>query len=261
MEVIIQRHAEQAVMIAAKLVAKRVREKPDAVLGLATGSTPLGLYRELIRMHREEGLDFSRVTTFNLDEYLGLDAFHPGSYRVFMRAHLFDGINVPEANIHIPDGMAGDVPAQCAAYEAAIVAAGGIDLQVLGIGSDGHLGFNEPSSSLSSRTRIKMLTEQTRKDNARFFDTMEEVPYHCITMGMGTILDSRVCLMLAFGASKAEAVALSVEGPVSAMVPASALQLHPHVHVLLDEPAAAHLTLSDYYRQVYANKPEWQVLR
>ena len=261
MEVIIKEDAEQASVIAARIVARLVREKPTAVLGLATGSTPARLYRELVRMHREEGLDFGRVTTFNLDEYVGLDARHPGSYRYFMHENLFAHINIPPGNIHIPDGTVADVMTHCQDYEDSIAAAGGIDLQVLGIGSDGHLGFNEPSSSLASRTRIKTLTDETRRDNSRFFASLEQVPYHCITMGMGTILDSRVCLLLAFGSGKAEAIARSVEGPVTAMVPASALQMHRHVHVLLDEAAAANLERLDYYRWVYAHKPEWQSYR
>ncbi len=258
MEVILQETAADASVIAARIVARLVREKPNAVLGLATGSTPLGLYRELIRMHKEDGLDFSQVTTFNLDEYIGVAGDHPCSYRLFMMENLFSGLNIPASQIHIPDGLATDIPAHCEAYEAAIRAAGGLDLQVLGIGSDGHLGFNEPTSSLASRTRIKTLTEETRQDNARFFDRIEDVPHHCITMGMGTILESRICLMLAFGANKAAAVAQTIEGPVSAMIPASALQLHPRVHVLLDTEAAGQLVRRDYYRNVYQNKPEWQ---
>ncbi len=261
MEVILNRTSEEATEVAARIVARLVREKPDAVLGLATGSTPLGLYRELIRMHQQEKLDFSRVTTFNLDEYVGLPGDHPASYRYFMQQNFFDGINIRPDRVHIPDGMAEDVPAHCEAYERAIAAAGGIDLQVLGVGSDGHLGFNEPTSSLASRTRIKTLTDETRRDNARFFSRPDDVPHHCITMGMGTILESRVCLLLAFGVGKAQAVASSVEGPVSAMVPASALQLHRHVHVLLDEGAASQLTRSAYYKRVYEHKPVWQQYR
>lgn len=261
MEVIVLNSADEASLIAARIVAKLVREKPSATLGLATGGTPARLYRELVRMHREEGLDFERVTTFNLDEYVGLAPDHPASYRTFMQENLFDHINVQASNIHIPDGTATDVSSHCQAYEDSIIAADGIDLQVLGIGSDGHLGFNEPSSSLASRTRIKTLTDRTRHDNARFFPSVDEVPYHCITMGMGTILASRVCLLLAFGEEKSEAVAKSVEGPISAMVPGSALQLHQYVHVLLDEGAASRLQKIDYYRWVYAHKPDWQSYR
>ncbi len=258
MEVILKGTADEASEEAAQIVAGLLRRKPNAVLGLATGSTPLGLYRALIRMHREEQLDFSQVTTFNLDEYIGLPGDHPASYRYFMEENLFSGINMDPARIHIPDGMATDITGHCAAYEAAIADAGGIDLQVLGIGSDGHLGFNEPTSSLGSRTRIKTLTEETRQDNARFFDCMADVPQHCITMGMGTILESRVCLMLAFGDGKADAVSRCVEGPISAMTPASALQWHPNVHVLLDEAAASGLTRRAYYQHIYAQKPAWQ---
>lgn len=258
MEVIIQPDAEAASAVAARLVRNLVRRKPDAVLGFATGSTPLRLYRELVRMHGEEGLDFSRVRTFNLDEYVGLPPDHPQSYHCFMFQNLFNGLNIPVENIRMPDGMAGDIPAFCAAYEQAIEEAGGIDLQILGIGSDGHIGFNEPTSSLASRTRIKTITEETRRDNARFFGSEEAVPRHVITMGVGTIMEARMCLLMAFGKGKAEAVARSVEGPVTSMVPASALQFHPVVKLLLDEAAAARLGQSDYYRWVYEHKPDWQ---
>ena len=210
-------------------------------------------------MHRDEGLDFSNVTTFNLDEYVDLPPGHPQSYHAFMDEHFFRHVNVPRARIHIPDGMVRDVPAECARYEAAIRAAGGIDLQVLGIGRDGHIGFNEPSSSLASRTRIKTLTEQTRADNARFFGgDLARVPFHCITMGVGTIMASREVLMLAFGANKAAAVAAAVEGSITAMNPASVLQMHAVAKCVVDEAAAKKLTRRDYYRWVFANKPEWQ---
>lgn len=259
MEMIIKKDAVEGSHAAARVVARLVRETPDAVLGLATGSTPLLLYKELIRMYREEDLDFSRVTTFNLDEYIGLPAGHEQSYHRFMWDNLFSQINIKAENVHIPDGMTQNVPAYCAEYEKAIVKAGGIDLQVLGIGSDGHVGFNEPTSSFASRTRIKTLTRQTVADNARFFDGDEsKVPHHCITMGIGTIMDARMNLMLAFGANKAEAVAATVEGPVAAVMPASILQHHPNAKVFIDEAAAANLKLADYYRWVYGNKPDWQ---
>ena len=258
MEIVIQPTAEAASIVAAKIIAQLVRRKRDAVLGLATGSTPLAMYRELARMHRGDGLDFSRVRTFNLDEYVSLPHEHPQSYHAFMRENLFRHINVPPENIHIPNGLADDVPAECAAYEAAIRAAGGIDLQVLGIGTDGHIGFNEPSSSLASRTRIKTLTARTRSDNARFFGSADEVPIHVITMGVGTIMDARQVLLLAFGDKKAKAIADAVEGPVMAMNPASILQMHPVAKCLIDEPAASKLTRLDYYRWVYDHKPEWQ---
>lgn len=258
MEIVIQPTAEDASVIAANIIANLVREKPDCVLGLATGSTPLMLYRELVRMHREEGLDFSRVTTFNLDEYVGLPTEHPQSYHSFMRENLFRHVNIPSSSIHIPNGLAADIPAECARYEAAIRAAGGIDLQILGIGTDGHIGFNERSSSLASRTRIKTLTEQTRRDNARFFGQPEDVPMHVVTMGVGTIMETRQVLLLAFGENKARAIAEAVEGPITAMNPASILQMHPVAKALLDEGAAAKLANDAYYRWVYSHKPQWQ---
>ena len=259
MEIIIQPTPEAGSSVAAQIIAKLVRRKPDCVLGLATGSTPLGTYRELIRMHHKEALDFSKVTTFNLDEYAGLPPGHPQSYRAFMAEHFFRHVNVDARHTNIPDSMAHDIPAECARYEAAIIAAGGIDLQLLGIGTDGHIGFNEPSSSLASRTRIKTLTERTRADNARFFGgDLAQVPFHCITMGVGTIMASREVLMLAFGANKADAVASAVEGPITAMNPASVLQMHPVAKCVTDEPAAAKLSRRDYYRWVFEHKPGWQ---
>ena len=260
MELIVQPTPAEASLIAARHVARVVREKPTAVLGLATGATPLTLYRELVRMHRKEGLDFGGVTTFNLDEYLGLAPAHPASYHAFMREHFFAHVNVDPARIHIPDGLASDVPAYCQGYEDAIRAAGGIDLQVLGIGTDGHIGFNEPSSSLASRTRIKTLTPRTRRDNVASFGRPENVPFHVITMGVGTIMDAREVLLLAFGAKKAAAIAAAVEGPITAMSPASILQMHPVARCIVDEAAAARLARIDYYRWVYAQKPDWQKL-
>jgi glucosamine-6-phosphate deaminase len=257
-EVIIAPSAGEASAQAARIVAALVRAKPGAVLGLATGSTPVRFYEELTVMHARDGLDFSRVTTFNLDEYVGLAPGHPQSYAYYMREHFFSRVNIPPVRIYIPDGMAPDIPAHCEAYEAAIREAGGIDLQLLGIGSDGHIGFNEPSSSLGSRTRLKTLTERTMRDNARFFASPDEVPRHVITMGVGTILDARRCLVLAFGEGKAKAVADMVEGPVTAEVPASALQFHASCTLLVDEAAGGRLKRAEYYRWVYANKPEWQ---
>jgi glucosamine-6-phosphate deaminase len=259
MEIIIQPTPAAGSIIAARIIAKLVRSKPDAVLGLATGSTPVATYRELIRMHREEGLDFSKVRTFNLDEYVGLPPEHAQSYHAFMDENLFGHINVQRENIRIPDGMAVDVPAECARFEADIIAAGGIDAQLLGIGTDGHIGFNEPTSSLASRTRIKTLTEQTRADNARFFGgDLEKVPFHCVTMGVGTIMACRQVIMLAFGANKAQAIAEAVEGPITSMNPATVLQMHPVAKCIVDEPAATRLQKTDYYRWVYDHKPEWQ---
>jgi glucosamine-6-phosphate deaminase len=254
MEIIIQPTPEEAAGIAARIIARLLRDKPGAVLGLATGSTPLRLYQMLAGMK----LDWSRVTTFNLDEYIGLPREHPQSYHSFMRENLFRHVNIAPENIHIPDGNAADIPAFCAVYEERIRAAGGIDLQVLGIGGDGHIGFNEPSSSLASRTRIKTLTPQTRRDNARFFGSEQAVPHHVITMGIGTIMEARQNLLLAFGEKKAAAIAGTVEGPVTADNPASVLQFHPSVKICLDEPAACRLRRADYYRWVFDNKPAWQ---
>lgn len=231
-------------------MAALVRQKPQCVLGLATGSSPVGTYRELIRMHREEGLDFSGVTTFNLDEYVGLSSVHPQSYRSFMQQNLFDHINIDPGNAHLPDGRALDFESHCRRYEQKIQEAGGIDLQILGIGSDGHIAFNEPGSSLGSRTRLKSLASETIRDNARFFGGEANVPRLAVTMGVGTILESRRCLLLAFGEHKAAAVAATVEGPITAQVTASALQLHREVIGIFDGPAAQQLVRREYYADV-----------
>ncbi|MGB9906503.1 MAG: glucosamine-6-phosphate deaminase [Candidatus Saccharicenans sp.] len=260
MEIIVQPDSQKASWLAARLVRKLILEKPHPVLGLATGNTPLQLYKYLVQMHREEGLDFSRVVTFNLDEYVGLSPDHPASFHRFMWDNFFGQINIKPENVHIPDGLAPDFQTYCEKYEREIKEAGGIDIQILGLGTNGHIGFNEPSSSLSSRTRIKTLTDQTRKNNAIFFGGEDNVPYHAITMGIGTILEARTCLLLAFGKKKARAIALAVEGPITAMVPASALQLHPQAIVLLDREAASELKHLDYYQWVYEHKPEWQKL-
>jgi glucosamine-6-phosphate deaminase len=254
MEIIIQPTAAEASAIAARIIAMQLREKPDAVLGLATGSTPLPLYQALIAMD----LDWSQVTTFNLDEYIGLPREHPQTYHSFMWENLFRHTNIRPENIHIPDGNATDIPRHCSEYEEHIRNAGGIDIQVLGIGTDGHIGFNEPTSSLASRTRIKTLTRQTCADNARFFGSEEEVPIHVITMGIGTIMEARMNLLLAFGENKATALAGAVEGPVTSSNPASVLQMHPIAKACIDDAAASALERADYFRWVYDNKPEWQ---
>ncbi len=256
MEIIIKPDADAMSLEAARIVAHAVRARENPVLGLATGSTPLGMYRELVRMHREEGLDFSSTVTFNLDEYVGLPVEHSQSYHHYMHEHFFSRVAVKCS--HLPDGLAPDVDAHCRAYEDAIRAAGGIDVQVLGIGHDGHIGFNEPTSSLGSRTRIKTLTRDTIEANARFFDDPARVPHHVITMGVGTIMESRHLLVLASGRSKARIVAQAVEGPVTSMVPASALQFHAKCSLILDEDAASALERADYYRWVYDHKPAWQ---
>jgi glucosamine-6-phosphate deaminase len=254
MEVIIQPTAEKVTDLAARLFASVIQNQPNAVLGLATGSTPLLLYRKLIA----KKLDWRQITTFNLDEYVNISPEHPQSYHHFMRESLFQHINIAAKNINIPDGVAKDIPKFCDRYEKKILSAGGIDLQLLGIGTDGHIGFNEPTSSMASRTRFKTLTEQTRKDNARFFGDWKKVPHHVITMGIRTIMDARHCVLLAFGKNKAHAIAAMIEGPITSMNPGSALQLHPKVTVFLDEAAATGLKLKDYYRLTFDKKPCWQ---
>jgi len=247
MDVVICRNYEALSKAAAQVVADVVNQKPNAVLGFATGSSPLGLYKELIRLHKKEGLDFSKVTTFNLDEYVGLPADHPQSYRRFMNENLFNHINVPAQNTHVPMGTSTNHKTFCKWYEKQICDAGGIDLQVLGIGSDGHIAFNEPGSSLGSRTRMVTLTEQTIDDNARFFKKRSDVPRHAISMGVGTVLEARQLLMVVNGKNKAAALAAAIEGPLTSMITASALQLHPDVIVFADDDAASDLKMRDYY--------------
>ncbi|MHC4717930.1 MAG: glucosamine-6-phosphate deaminase [Planctomycetota bacterium] len=255
MEVVICPTYEEMSIQAAGEVAWLMNTKPNAVLGLATGSTPLALYNELVRMHKEEGLDFSQVTTFNLDEYVGLSDNHAQSYHYFMRENLFQHINVPPQNTHVPSGTTRNHVAFCEWYERRIVECGGIDLQVLGIGGDGHIAFNEPGSSLGSRTRIKTLAKQTIDDNARFFDKPEDVPIYAITMGVGTILEARKLVLVANGQSKADAIAEAIEGPVTSKITASAMQLHSNSVIFIDEAAAGKLEMADYYRWIQANKP------
>lgn len=242
MLVIVKDSYEEISREAAQLVADRLRRKPNLVLGLATGSTPVGLYKELIRMHKEEGLDFSRVTTFNLDEYVGLRPSHDQSYHHFMKENLFRHINIPPGQTHVPDGMADDIDAFCDWYEAEMARRGGVDLQILGIGANGHIAFNEPGSSLGSRTRVKTLTEKTRQDNARFFASPPEVPKYAITMGVGTIMEAKELILLANGAGKADAIKASVEGPITSQCPASVIQLHRKTFVIITRDAAARLS-------------------
>jgi len=259
MEIVILGGRRQIGKLAADAIEQLLRRKPEAVLGLATGSSPLPVYDELAARH-QQGLDFSRASAFALDEYVGLPAGHPESYREVVRREFTNRVNIAAENVHGPDGRADDIPAACEAYEQAIAAAGGVDLQLLGLGTDGHIGFNEPGSSFASRTRIKSLVEQTRRDNARFFNSLSEVPHHVITQGLGTIMEARHAILLATGAQKAQAVRDFVEGPVAAICPASVLQFHPHATVLLDEAAASGLKLADFYRHTYENKPSWQGL-
>ncbi|MFF2850748.1 glucosamine-6-phosphate deaminase [Streptomyces sp. NPDC058001] len=259
MEVVIVPDAKAGGELVAQALAELVRRKPDAVLGVATGSTPLPVYEALTAKVRAGAVDVSRVRIAQLDEYVGLPAEHPESYRSVLRREVLAPLGIDEAAFMGPDGAASDIVAACQAYDAALAGAGGVDLQILGIGTDGHIGFNEPCSSLASRTRIKTLTEQTRVDNARFFDgDITQVPHHVITQGIGTILDARHLVLLASGEGKADAVAASVEGPVASVCPASALQLHPHATVVVDEGAASKLKLGDYFRYTFANKPAWQ---
>jgi len=254
MEIIITESYEEMSRLAADMIERQLLRKPSSVLGLATGSTPAGLYKELVRRHQEKGLEFSKVVTFNLDEYLDLAPAHPQSYRYFMDQHLLNHVNIEPANVHVPYGHASEVEEFCNWYEQEIQRVGGIDIQVLGIGADGHIAFNEPGSSLGSRTRLKTLTKQTIDDNARFFDDPEEVPRFAITMGVGTILEAKEILLLANGPRKADIVAEAIEGPITAQVSASALQMHREVTVILDADAGAKLKRADYYRWVYQEK-------
>jgi len=258
MEVLIRDNSETGCVLGAKIIARVVREKPDAVLGLATGRTPQRLYQELIRQHCEEGLDFSRVTTFNLDEYVGLPAAHVQSYHFFMRENLFRHVNIDPKRTHVPDGTAPDLHAECRDYEKRIEAAGGIDLQLLGLGRNGHIGFNEPTGSLRSRTWVKILSEQTLRDNSAVFGSLADMPKHALTMGIGTILEARRVLLLAFGPPKARAVEQMVEGPLCAICPGSALQQHPRATVIVDEASAAGLHYADHYRWIDSHKLAWQ---
>jgi len=254
-EVIIKDTYEEMSAAAAQRVVKTLNAKPNAVLGMATGSTPLGLYKELVRLHKGGHVDFSQVTTFNLDEYVGPPVTHPQSFHSFMHENFFQHVNIPPQNVYIPSGTTDNYQAFCAWYEDRIRQCGGIDIQVLGIGSDGHIAFNEPTSSLQSRTRLKTLAESTIDDNARFFERREDVPVYAITMGVGTILEARQILLLANGAKKAAAIAAAVEGPVTSMITASALQHHPNVRVYVDAPAARELKMRDYYDWIQKMKP------
>ncbi|MEV8218656.1 glucosamine-6-phosphate deaminase [Microbacterium sp. NPDC077391] len=255
-EVVILESKAAAGALVADEIVRLIDEVKNPVLGLATGSTPLPVYQAL--RERLAGHDVSHVRGFALDEYVGLDAAHPESYRSVITREVIEPLGLDPDLIRVPNGDLETIRHAGDDYERDIIEAGGVDIQLLGIGTDGHIGFNEPGSSFASTTRLKTLTEQTREDNARFFDSLDEVPRHCITQGLGTILRARHLVLLAFGESKADAVAAALEGPVSAILPASAVQLHPHVTVVLDEAAASKLALRDYYRYSYDNKPSWQ---
>ena len=261
MEVLIQPSPEEAARLVARIVAHDLRANPHLVLGLATGQTMERVYRHLVRMHKDEKLDFSLCSTFNLDEYVGLFPSDQNSYRHYMDHNLFRHVNVDPRNTHLPNGLADDLDAECRRYEALIQRFGGIDLQLLGIGKAGHIGFNEPLSALRSRTRVKALTPTTLKQNAALFGGEDRMPRRAITMGVGTILECRRCILLATGDSKAEVVAKAVEGPITSMISATTLQLHPRCSVVVDEEAAAELKERDYYRWIFANEPEWEAYR
>jgi glucosamine-6-phosphate deaminase len=259
MEVIILQDADEIGAVGADAIAALLGRTPEAVLGLATGSSPLAIYDDLARRFENGLISFAQARGFTLDEYVGLPADHPERYRNVIDEVFVSRVDFATDAVQGPDGLAADIPAACAHYEAAIRDAGGIDLQILGIGTDGHVAFNEPGSSLGSRTRIKTLTRQTRFDNARFFGgDVGAVPTHCLTQGLATIMEARHLILVATGRGKAEAVHHLVEGPISALWPATILQTHPHVTVLLDEAAACRLQLIDYYRETYRSKPEWQ---
>jgi len=248
-------------VLAADAIERLVGRRPQAVLGLATGSSPLGTYDELSRRVGAGRLSLAGVRAFLLDEYVGLPRDHEQSYRSVIDRDLVCRVDLDPARVLGPDGTAADLVAECAGYERAIADAGGIDLQLLGVGADGHIAFNEPGSSLASRTRLKTLTGQTRKDNARFFGgDPDAVPRHCLTQGIGTILEARHLVLIAAGEAKSEAVRQLAEGPVSATWPGSALQLHPHVSVLVDPGAASRLERREQYVETFEAKPVWQPL-
>ena len=258
MEIIILPSPTEVGVTAAAKIAHLVSSNPEAVIGLATGSSPLDIYAELSRRVRAGELDFSRARGFALDEYVGLPVEHEQSYAHVIRTEVTEPLGMDPARVRVPDGLAADLETATEDYDAAIAAAGGVDLQILGIGANGHIGFNEPTSSFSSRTRIKTLAPQTRADNARFFDSLEEVPTHCVTQGLGTIMEARELVLVAQGEKKADAIARAVEGPISSRWPGSILQWHRRATVIVDEAAASQLELADYYRYTYEHKPAWQ---
>jgi glucosamine-6-phosphate deaminase len=260
-EVIIRPDQDSAASLVARLLARELRANPSLVLGLATGRTMEAVYRILVRLHCEERLDFSLCRTFNLDEYVGLAQDDARSYRYYMNRHLFSQVNLDQRNTHLPNGMAGDLDAECRDYEQKIERCGKIDLQLLGLGQAGHIGFNEPLSALRSRTRVKALSPVTIEQNAAPFGGAANVPRRAITMGVGTILECRRCLLLATGPSKAEVIAKAVEGPITSMISATALQLHARCTVVVDEAAAGKLAAADYYRWIFDNEPEWEQFR
>ena len=257
MQVIIRPTKEKACDLAAAIVEKRIRAHADSVLGLATGRTMEMLYDKLAEKHENDQLDFSLVRTYNLDEYIGIPPEHKGSYRYYMNEQLFNRVNIDLRNTHLPLGMASDLKEECKMYEWSIQANGGIDLQLLGIGQSGHIGFNEPLSALKSRTRDKSLTPETIEQNEGLFDKPEDMPRRAITMGVGTILEAQQILLLVTGAAKADILAKAVEGPVTSMISATALQLHENCTAIVDEEAAANLEGKEYYKWIFENEPDW----
>lgn len=258
MEVVIVRDEEAAADIAAGIIVRVVAERARPVVGLATGSSPLPTYRRLIDAYRRGTVSFAAAYGVLLDEYVGLGPDRPQSYRRFLREQLVDHIDLPPDHLHAPDADAEDLAAAADRYDALLAELGGVDVQLLGIGRDGHIGFNEPGSSLRSRTRLKTLTRATRADNARFFGDPDAVPRHVITQGLATITDARHLVLVACGLGKAAPIAAAVEGPLTASCPASILQWHPHATVIIDEPAASRLAHAAYYREAHAGKPPWQ---
>jgi len=254
MEVIITSGYDEICEKAARIIQQEWQKKNNLVLGLATGETPLGVYKKIIEMNQRKEIDFSNTIAFSLDEYLGLEEDHPQSFAFYMKENFFKHINIKMKNIFRLEGKPSDIETHCQEYEEKIKSYGGIDIQILGIGRNGHIGFNEPGSSLSSRTRVKTLAEETIRDNARFFTDEQEVPRFCLTMGIGTVMEARMIILLASGKNKSEAIFQSVEGAITASVPASALQLHSRVKILVDEEAASLLTNKDYYKWVFKNK-------
>jgi len=258
MEIIICDSIDESAHVAAKVVGKIVKSVKNPVLGLATGGTPFRMYQKLIKMHHSREISFKNCSTFNLDEYSGLTKDDERSYYYYMMNNFFEHVDIDKSKVNIPDGNSKNLRESCRHYEQQIKDAGGIDIQVLGIGANGHIGFNEPTGSFASRTWVKILSEQTIRDNSKYFEKMDDVPRHVVTMGIATIMESRHCMLLANGSKKADAVKKMIEGPISASCPASILQMHPRVTVVLDEEAAYLLTFKDHYKWVEKNKLDWQ---
>lgn len=257
MQVIIRPTKDAACDLAATIIEKRIRKHANSVIGFATGRTMELLYDKLVQKYENDDLDFSLIRTYNLDEYIGIPPEHKGSYRHYMNENLFKRVNIDLRNTHLPLGMATDIKEECKMYEWSINANGGIDLQILGLGSSGHIGFNEPLSALKSRTRDKSLTPETIEQNQGLFDNPEDMPHRAITMGVGTILEAKEILFLVTGSAKAEILAKAVEGPITSMISATALQLHDNVTVVVDEDAAANLQGKEYYKWIFDNEPDW----